>query len=501
MSIFDFMEERIIDGRDLNISDVIKLQGARLKLTAEVSAKIKRNRASLESLLEKSDGSFYGINTGFGSLYKIKISPGQVRDLQTNLLRSHACGVGPGAPYDIIRMTLLLKIISLSKGYSGVREDILLSLIDLINEDIIPVVPSMGSLGASGDLAPLAHLCLPLIGEGEVSFQGEQMKSTEALSLKGKKPLTLAAKEGLALINGTQYSLAWLIHAIENAKKMSEAIDMCAAMSMEGYDCHPSLLDPDIHLQRRQQGQMVSASTIRQWLMGSDIHNGKKEHLQDPYSFRCAPQVHGATRDVIQYVAEIAGKEINAVTDNPLVFDDNGETKVVSGGNFHAQPLALAADFLSIALAEFGSISERRSFMLLSGQRGLPPSLATQPGVESGMMICQYTAASLVNRNKILSHPASTDSIVTSAGQEDHVSMAANAGMKLYEIVDNVWKIIAIEWMIACQALEYRKTLNTSIALQSKWDEYRKHVASLTTDRSLADEIEITGRFLQGISW
>ena len=497
MSIFDAMEQNKFEGNDLGVKDILRLLKGQLELSENVWEKIVSNRKSLESLLEKSNESHYGINTGFGSLYSVKISPGEIQMLQTNLLRSHACGVGPVAPVIIVRLTLLLKIISLSKGHSGVRKEVIQFLIDLSNHDILPVVPSLGSLGASGDLAPLAHLCLPMIGEGEVVYKREQMPVARAFQLNGMQSLQLSAKEGLALINGTQYSLAWLIYAIENATRLSGVIDMCTAMSMEGYDCHPSPLDEQIHIARRQQGQIISAFFIRKWLEGSDIQKNGKAHLQDPYSFRCSPQVQGATRDVIEYAQKIAENEINAVTDNPLVFENDGEARIVSGGNFHAQPLALASDFLSIALSEYGSISERRSYLLLSGQRGLPPTLATRPGVESGMMICQYTAASIVNRNKILSHPASTDSIVTSAGQEDHVSMAAGAGMKLYEIVNNVWKIVAIEWMIACQALEYRRPLKTSSFLEEKFSDYRKIVAPLSGDRSLSGDIDATENFLR----
>ncbi|MGB4847348.1 MAG: histidine ammonia-lyase [Saprospiraceae bacterium] len=493
------MDQNIFEGKGLTVEDIISFLGGQFELSESTWERISTNRNSLERLLTETGASYYGINTGFGSLYSITISPDQIRELQTNLLRSHACGVGPAAPVNIVRLTLLLKIISLAQGHSGVRKEIIHFLIGLFNNNILPVVPSMGSLGASGDLAPLAHLCLPMIGEGEVVFKREQMNVGRALQTCGMDTVELAAKEGLALINGTQFSLAWLIYAIENAKRLSEVVEMCTAMSMDAYDCHPSPLDADIHEHRRQPGQIVSASTLRKWLDGSEIQKNKKGHLQDPYSFRCAPQVHGATRDVIDYAHTIAGYEINAVTDNPLVFNHEDETKIVSGGNFHAQPLALTSDFLAIALAELGSISERRSYLLLGGQRGLPPTLAQHPGVESGMMICQYTAASIVNRNKILSHPASTDSIVTSAGQEDHVSMAAGAGMKLFEVVNNVWKIVAIEWMIACQALEYRRPLKTSPQLEEKYNAFRMRVAPLSGDRVLSSDIDMTENFLRSL--
>lgn len=495
------MENYLYEGQDLTVGEIIGVIGSKISLSNKIKERVETNRAALEKLLSNSSGPFYGINTGFGSLYNIRVSPDDLQLLQTNLLRSHACGVGPAAPRNIVKLTMLLKILSLSQGFSGVRYEVIQGLLDLFNANILPVVPTLGSLGASGDLAPLAHLCLPLMGEGEVVCNREQMPALRALQINGLEPLTLEAKEGLALINGTQYSLAWLIFALDNGTRISQVVDMCAAVSMEAYDCHPSPLDERIHAQRRQPGQILSAASMTKWLEGSEIQKKEKEHVQDPYSFRCAPQVHGASRDVLDHARIIAGYEINAVTDNPLVFDHDGKAEVMSGGNFHAQPLALTSDFLSIALSELGSISERRSYLLLSGQRGLPPALATRPGLESGMMICQYTAASIVNRNKILSHPASTDSIVTSAGQEDHVSMAAGAGMKLYEIVNNVWKILAIEWMIACEALESRKPLKPSPAIEEKYIMYRLHLPPLSGDRSLSSEIDLTENFLRQISF
>lgn len=491
----------MMDGSDLSLPDILIATGRQLALTDHVWNKIDENHQALARLLREPGKRYYGINTGFGALYTVAIAPEQVEQLQTNLLRSHACGVGPSVPGPIVRLTLLLKIISLAKGQSGVRKEVVRFLMDLYNHQITPVVPMMGSLGASGDLAPLAHLCLPMIGEGEVVYKREQMPALKALTLAGMDPLPLKAKEGLALINGTQYSLAWLIYALDNAGRIADVSDMCAAMSMDAYDAHPSPLDAAIHAARRQEGQIHAAENLRRWLRDSEILGRDKAHLQDPYSFRCAPQVHGASRDVIAYVASIANREINAVTDNPLVLGDAGDERILSGGNFHAQPLALASDFLSMALAEYGSISERRCYLLLSGQRGLPQALAPNPGLESGMMICQYTAAAVVNRNKILTHPASTDSIVTSAGQEDHVSMAANAGIKLYEIVNNTWKLLAIEWMISNQALEFRRPLRTSPALEEKHTAYRLHVPALSGDRSYASDFDITENFLRKISF
>ncbi len=495
------MENYLYEGQELHIPDIIRMLGEKITLSDSVWERIDSNRKGLESLLENSDERYYGINTGFGSMYNIAVTPNEIRQLQTNLIKSHACGVGPAAPAIIVRLTLLLKIISLSKGYSGVRKEVVRFLLDIHNHNIIPVVPSLGSLGASGDLAPLAHLCLPMIGEGEVVYKREQMPAMMALQLSGIDQLSLEAKEGLALINGTQFSLAWLIFAVDNGIRLSNMSDLCMAVSMDGYDCHPSPLFEGIHTQRNQPGQILAAASIRHWVVGSTILKREKAHLQDPYSFRCAPQVHGATRDVIEYTQQIANNEINSVTDNPLVFSNEDGTQVVSGGNFHAQPLALSSDFLAIALAELGSISERRSYLLLSGQRGLPHALATNPGLESGMMICQYTAASIVNRNKILSHPASTDSIVTSAGQEDHVSMAAGAGMKLFEVVNNVWKILAIEWMIACQALEYRRPDQSSSAIEEIHAAYRLQVSPLSGDRILSSDIDTSENFLRRISF
>ncbi len=495
------MDKYVFDGEDLTVENIISISAGQLALSEKVWNRIGQNRAALEKLLTDSGTRYYGINTGFGSLHSVTVSDDHLEQLQTNLLRSHACGVGPAVPHGIVRLTLLMKIISLAQGHSGVRKETVGFLLDMYNHHMTPVVPQFGSLGASGDLAPLAHLCLPMLGEGEVVYKREQMPATKALVMAGMDTLSLAAKEGLALINGTQYSLAWLVYALSNASRLSEVCEMVAALSIDSFDGHPSPLDEGIHAVRRQTGQIQSAAVLRKWLDGSEIHTGEKKHLQDPYSFRCAPQVHGASRDVIAYATSIANKEINAVTDNPLVLGTDEGVRIVSGGNFHAQPLALTSDFLSMAIAELGSISERRSYLLLDGQRDLPPMLAKNPGLESGMMICQYTAASIVNRNKTLSHPASTDSIVTSAGQEDHVSMAANAGIKLFEIVNNVWKLLSIEWMISCEALENRRPKKSSPQLEEKHIAYRMMVQPLTRDRSHASDIDASEKFLRRITF
>lgn len=481
----------------LTLADVMNPSLRQFEIDAQLREGVKENRKRLEQLISDPEKRFYGVNTGFGSMYYVQVSPDNLRDLQANLIRSHACGVGATTPQPIVRLTLLLKIISLAQGYSGIREEVLNGLLHLYNHEIYPVVPCMGSLGASGDLAPLAHLCLALLGEGEVVYKREQMPAQKALALSGGEALELEAKEGLALINGTQFSLSWLAWAVNQAQQMVKIADMITAMSYDAFDANPSPLHSEIHRIRNQKGQIDAAQSILSFLDGSEMISRPKQHLQDPYSFRCAPQVHGATRDAVDYALSIVNREINAVTDNPLVFTNEEPYTIVSGGNFHAQPLALTSDFLSIAMAELGSISERRMYLLVSGQRGLPPNLALDPGLESGMMICQYTAASLVNRNKILCHPASTDSIVTSAGQEDHVSMAAGAGLKLYEVVNNVWKLFAIEWMIAAQAMESRFPTQTSTILTSVYEKYRQHVPALTGDRSHAQDIDRTDTFLR----
>ena len=375
------MDHYVFDGAELTVEDIIGITSAKLTLSEKVWQRIADNRTALENLLKNSGERYYGINTGFGSLYSVTVSPDGLQQLQTNLLRSHACGVGPAVPQAIVRLTLLMKIISLAQGQSGVRKEVIRFLLDLYNLHITPVVPMLGSLGASGDLAPLAHLCLPMIGEGEVVYKREQMPAAKALMLAGLDAIDLEAKEGLALINGTQYSLAWLVYSINSALRLSEVCEMTAAMSIDAFDAHPSFLDAGIHAVRKQVGQMQSAEAISKWLDGSEVIKKTKEHLQDPYSFRCAPQVHGASRDVITYAKTIADREINAVTDNPLVLGDGDDVRIVSGGNFHAQPLALTSDFLALAIAEYGSISERRSYLLLGGKRGLPPTLAQNPGL------------------------------------------------------------------------------------------------------------------------
>jgi len=467
---------------DLALSDASKLA-------------IQKSRDYLESKLQNSEDRIYGINTGFGSLCDVAISKEQTEELQYNLIVSHACGQGDLVPKEIARLILLLKIKNTSFGYSGVRLALTERLIQLYNAKITPVIFQQGSLGASGDLAPLAHLSLPLLGLGEVYFQNVRTDSAKALSESGIDTLSLSYKEGLALINGTQFSLAYSVYGIYHARKLMRWANIIAALSMEAFVCSCDPLDADLHRIRNQSGQQNVAQEIKALLEGSDIHDCEKHSVQDPYSFRCVPQVHGASYDAIAYVGEVVQREINAVTDNPNVFAD--EDKILSGGNFHAQPLALVLDHLAIALSEIGSISERRTYKLVSGQRGLPDYLTAHPGLHSGFMIPQYTAASIVSQNKQLCTPSSVDSITSSKGQEDHVSMASNAATKSYRVIENIYSVLAIELMCAAQALEFRKPKKLSKDLEQIFQDYRKEIPKLEKDRVLSPDIFKTVRFMK----
>lgn len=469
--------------------------GTTLHLSPESVQRISRCRSFLEDCLTQADQLHYGINTGFGSLCNIQISHAEIEALQQNLVRSHACGAGDEAPSEMVRIMLFLKAQSLAYGYSGVREALVQQLLAFFNQGITPVVYQLGSLGASGDLAPLAHLSLPLIGEGVVYYQNQKMKAAEALKQVGIAPLTLKAKEGLALLNGTQFSTAYAVWCVHHAKRLYRIANRCAALSMDAFDCRLSPLDKRLHDIRPHAGQVQTAAEVLQILEGSAIAQQQKVNVQDPYAFRCVPQVHGASQDAINYAASVTLTEVNAVTDNPNIFSEEGD--ILSGGNFHAQPLALALDFLAIALAELGSISERRTYQLISGNRGLPAFLIADPGLHSGLMIPQYTAASIASQNKQLCTPASVDSIVSSNGQEDHVSMAANAATKAWRVVKNVETILAIEWMTAAQALEFRRPAKTSPALEALFAQYREVVPKLDADRILQEDIAKTVVFLQ----
>ena len=469
--------------------------GAKISLSAEARSRIKKCRDYLDQKLIENKEQIYGINTGFGALYKKKVSKHDLEKLQRNLVTSHACGTGDEVPKEIVKLMLLLKIQGLSYGNSGVQPETVERLIDFFNHDILPVIYQQGSLGASGDLAPLAHLSLPLIGLGEVVHQGKRKSAKSVLAKFGWKPVHLRSKEGLALLNGTQFMAAYGVTCLLASYRLAAHADLIAALSLDAYDGRIEPFDKRLHKIRAHHGQVVVAENFRRLLNGSMIIRQKKKHIQDPYSFRCIPQVHGASRDAIQYAAMVLETEINSVTDNPIIFPD--EDKILSGGNFHGQPLALAFDFLAIALSEFGSISERRTYQLILGQRNLPPFLIAKPGLNSGFMIPQYTAASIVSQNKQLCTPASVDSIVSSNGQEDHVSMGANAATKLFRVVENLETILAIELFTAAQALEFRRPMISSPVIENFVMEYRKLVKFAEEDRILFEDIAKTKAFLK----
>lgn len=467
-------------------------------LSEDSIREIEKCRSYLEEKIERSNENFYGINTGFGSLCNVQVSKAELEALQINLIKSHACGMGEEVPANIVRLMLLLKIQGLSRGYSGVRLATVQRLIDFYNCDVLPVVFQQGSLGASGDLSPLAHLSLPLEGLGEVRMAGERLPAAEALEKFGWQPVRLKAKEGLALLNGTQFCQAYAAWCILEARRLFRLANCCAALSIDAFDCRLSPFHELLQHIRPHEGQIHAAASIRDLLKGSEIAGNQKSHVQDPYAFRCVPQVHGASFDALKHVERVLLTEINAVTDNPTIFP--GEDLILSGGNFHAQPLALVLDYLAIAMAELASISERRTYQLISGQRGLPPFLTSQGGLHSGLMIPQYTAASIVSQNKQLCTPASVDSIVSSNGQEDHVSMGANAATKAFRVVQNVETVLAIEWMTAAQAMEFRRPAVSSPQIEQMLRNYRKIVPALTDDRILSHDMVQTVAFLRKIN-
>ncbi|PKP17897.1 MAG: histidine ammonia-lyase [Bacteroidetes bacterium HGW-Bacteroidetes-23] len=473
----------------------ILLENKSLALSEEAKVNIQKCRDYLDKKMQSQTDPIYGINTGFGSLCNVKISNENLSQLQENLVKSHACGTGDEVPNSIVKLMLLLKIQSLSYGNSGVQLETVERLIEFFNNDVLPIIYTQGSLGASGDLAPLAHLSLPLLGEGEVCFEGKKVHSKEVLAHFNWKPIVLQSKEGLALLNGTQFMSAYGVHILLKSYKLSYLADLIGTISLEGFDGRIDPFNELIHLVRPHKGQIETAQRITDFLEGSQIINQKKVHVQDPYSFRCMPQVHGASKDTMDYVRRVFRTEINSVTDNPNVFV--GEDVIVSGGNFHGQPLALALDFLGIALAELGSISERRTYQLISGLRGLPAFLVDNPGLNSGFMIPQYTAASIVSQNKQLATPASIDSIVSSNGQEDHVSMGANAATKCFKIIENLERILAIELMNASQAIEFRRPLKSSEFIEQFIASYRTEVPFVKEDRILHYDIENSIAFLR----
>lgn len=481
----------------LTLENIYTLQqeGAQVELSKAATARITKSREFLENKLKNNDKPIYGINTGFGSLYKNQISNDELNQLQYNLLVSHACGTGDEVPQEIVKLMLVLKAQSLSYGYSGVQLETVQRLIDYFNHDITPVVYQQGSLGASGDLAPLAHLSLPLLGEGEIYHKGKKLHGSEANKIVGKPNIILQAKEGIGLINGTQFMSAYGCYTVLKAQQLTLWADTIAAVSFEAFNGNLKAFDKRIARIRPHEGHMHTATYFNELLLDSEIVKQDGKAVQDPYSFRCIPQVHGASKDALAYIKQAIHTEINSVTDNPLIFPDEGDT--LSGGNFHGQPIALPLDYMAIATAELGNISERRTYLLVSGQRGLPEFLVANPGVNSGFMIPQYTAASMVSQNKQYCTPASVDSITSSNGQEDHVSMGANAATKAYKVVQNVERILAIELFTAMQALDFRKDIKSSTQIEKLRENYRKVVPFVEDDTYMHPHIDASIKFMQ----
>ena len=470
-------------------------QGEKLALSDDARHRIAACREYLDRKMENQKVPIYGITTGFGSLCNISVERDKLAQLQKNLVCSHACGTGERVPNEIVRLILLLKIQSLSYGHSGVQLCTVERLIDFYNNDILPVIYQQGSLGASGDLAPLAHMSLPLLGLGEVEYEGEVVPAEKILAKFGWQPIALQSKEGLALLNGTQFMSAFGVWSLINARRLSEWADRIGAMSLEAFDGRIEPFSRIVHEIRPHKGQLTTSDNFRRMLEGSELISSPKQHVQDPYSFRCIPQVHGASKDTIDYVESVLTTEINSTTDNPTVFPD--EDVVISAGNFHGQPIAVAMDFLAIAVAELGNISERRTYQLISGERGLPKFLVAKPGLNSGFMIPQYTAASIVSQSKGLCMPASVDSIPSSQGQEDHVSMGSNAATKLYRVVCNTERVLAIELFNAAQALEFRRPKRSSEFIEKIWEDYRKRVPFVDDDCVMYPHIAASIEFIR----
>ena len=491
------MKEFIIDNSPLEIETLYKIIDKQLvlKLSTESLNNVKDCRDYLDKKTNNSDSPLYGINTGFGSLYNVSIKDNDLSKLQHNLILSHACGVGDRVPLKIVKIILLLKIITLSKGNSGIHIDTLDRLIFFYNKNIFPVIFKHGSLGASGDLSPLAHLSLPLIGEGQVYCNGSIKDVKEILNKFDLSPLKLKSKEGLALLNGTQFMSGYGLHLLFQSYKISYMADLIASVSLDAFDCRTEPFDNLIQKVRLHRGQTIIAERINNFRNNSEIAKSEKIHTQDPYSFRCIPQVHGATLDTIHYATSVIIKEVNSVNDNPIIF--HKEDRIISGGNFHGQPLAYVLDFLKIAISEIGNISERRTYNLISGQRNLPSFLVNNPGLNSGFMIPQYTAASLVSLNKQLSSPCSVDSIVSSNGQEDHVSMGANSAILLFDISENVKKILSIELFNSAQAIDLKNPLKTSNFLHQFISIYRNKVEFISEDKLMHNEINSTLDFIE----
>lgn len=478
--------------------DQVLRSNINLSLSENSRKQIVKCREYLDQKLASSYAPIYGINTGFGSLYNKNIPKDQLEKLQENLVKSHACGTGSEVPQELVQLLLFLKIQSLSYGYSGVQLETVQRLIEMYNNRVWPRIYEMGSLGASGDLAPLAHLSLTLIGLGEVHYEGNIYTGEAILKKFSWDKIHFKAKEGLALLNGTQFMSAYGTWSLLHAHRLFKLANLIGALSLDAFDGRLEPFDEDVHKIRPHAGQVTVAASVKEILKGSEIASQAKKHVQDPYSFRCIPQVHGASYDAIQFVTQSFLTEINSVSDNPNIFAD--ADKIISAGNFHGQPLALPLDFLAIALAELGNISERRTYQLISGSRDLPNYLVADPGINSGLMIPQYTAASLVSQNKQLCTPASVDSIVSSNGQEDHVSMGANAATKVYRVVNNLYSILAIELITAAQALHFRRPLTSSPQVEEFVNTFRQVVPFIETDRELHVDMVAAEGFLKSYS-
>lgn len=469
--------------------------GYKIELSDDAHKRIVDCREYLDRKIAESTTPIYGVTTGFGSLCNVSIGSDYLAQLQINLMMSHACGTGDRVPNDIVKIMLLLKIQSLSYGFSGCKLVTVNRLIDFFNNEIYPVVYMQGSLGASGDLVPLAHLSLPLVGLGEVEHKGMVMSGAEVLQKFDWQPIKLASKEGLALLNGTQNMGAFAVWALLQSIRLSDWADKIAAMSLDAYYGLTAPFTDAVHQVRPHKGQIVTAARMRELLEGSQIIEKPKTYVQDPYSFRCIPQVHGTVKDTIEYVRSVVDVEVNSATDNPTVCPD--EDIIISAGNFHGEPIAMPMDFLAIAMCELANISERRIYKLVSGTRGLPSFLVANPGVNSGFMIPQYTAASIVSLNKSLATPSSVDSIPSSQGQEDHVSMGANAAIKLYKVVLNTERVLAIELFNAAQALDFRRPLRSSEIIETIHNNYRKVVPFIVDDEVMYPHIAHSIDFLR----
>ena len=486
-----------ISAEHLSIEQIgeIVYGGYKIELSDDAQRRISECRKYLDKKIEEATVPIYGVTTGFGSLCNVSIGSDYLAQLQINLMMSHACGTGDHVPNDIVKIMLLLKIQSLSYGFSGCQLATVNRLIDFFNNDVYPIVYMQGSLGASGDLVPLAHLSLPLVGLGEVEYKGKVLTSVELLKKFKWQPIQLASKEGLALLNGTQNMGAFAVWSLLQSQRLSKWADKIAAMSLDAYYGLTAPFTDAVHQVRPHKGQIVTAARMLELLEGSEIIEKPKSYVQDPYSFRCIPQVHGTVKDTIEYVRSVVDVEVNSATDNPTVCPD--EDLIISAGNFHGEPIAMPMDFLAIALCELANISERRIYKLVSGTRGLPSFLVANPGVNSGFMIPQYTAASIVSLNKTLSTPSSVDSIPSSQGQEDHVSMGANAAIKLYKVVLNTERVLAIELFNAAQALDFRRPLKSSPAVEAIHAAYRKVVPFIVDDEVMYPHIAQSIEFLK----